>query len=52
LRENDPEFQQDDVFPRGQFIDNTHVKFLESSGARVVPVDWKLGEEKLNRLLS
>jgi hypothetical protein len=50
--ENDPMFDIDEVFPRGQFIETTHVKFLESAGARIVPVDWQLEDEQLNSLLS
>jgi len=40
MLEQDPLFDMEDIFPRGQFVENTHIKFLESAGARVVPVDW------------
>jgi len=40
------------VLPKKQFIENSHVKFLESAGARVVPVDYTLNEEKMNEQLS
>ena len=29
----------------GQFIETSHVKFLESAGARVVPIDYTLNHE-------
>lgn len=40
LLEDDPLFDYDEVFPRGEFIENTHIKFLQSAGARVVPIDF------------
>ena len=43
--EDDDGFKKEDVFPKGQFIENTHIKFLESGGARVVPVDFELNDE-------
>ena len=33
-------------------IESTHVKYLESAGARVVPIDWTASEESINRLLA
>lgn len=46
MLDDDSTFMIEDVFPRGQFIENTHVKFLQSAGARVVPIDWQLDDEK------
>lgn len=34
-----PQFQQ---HLKGLFIESSHVKFLESAGARVVPIDYTL----------
>jgi hypothetical protein len=41
-----------DPFPKKQFIETSHVKFLESAGARVVPIDFTLDPEQLKTLLS
>lgn len=51
LVEDDAFFDIEEVFPRNQFIENTHIKFLQSAGARVVPVDWQLDDERTNALL-
>ena len=40
-----------DPFPGKQFIEASVVKFLESAGARVVPVDFNQDEEKLKNQL-
>lgn len=40
-----------DVFPKGMFIEQTHVKFLEAAGARVVPVDYTMTEHQLGELM-
>jgi hypothetical protein len=42
---------RDDVFPQKQFIESTHVKFLESAGARIIPVDFTLGEDEIDKIL-
>ena len=42
---------RDDIFPQKQFIENTHVKFLESAGARIVPIDYTLSEDALQKVL-
>lgn len=36
-------------YPNKQFIEATHVKFLESAGARVVPIMYDQNEEHLER---
>ena len=36
---------------QGSFISTSDVKFLESAGARVVPVDFKMNEHNLIKLL-
>lgn len=36
-----------DPFPAKQYIEASVVKFLESAGARVVPVDFNMDEEKM-----
>ena len=36
-------------FPSAQYIEVTHVKFLESAGARVVPIDFTLTAEELKK---
>lgn len=33
-------------------IEGTHVKYLESAGARVVPIDWTQTQEHIEDLLS
>ena len=33
------------------FIPNSHVKFLESAGARIVPVEYTLSQSKLHEML-
>ena len=33
------------------FIEATHVQYLEAAGARVVPIDYRVTEEELKRLL-
>lgn len=49
---DDSNFMAEDIYPRGQFIETTHVKYLQSAGARVVPIDWQLDDEKTQQLLS
>ena len=51
LADTDVEKTPADIFPRKQFVENTHVKFLESAGARVIPIDYTKGEEEVQRLL-
>jgi len=34
-----------------QYVESSHIKYLEAAGARVVPIDFTLEEEKLKRLL-
>lgn len=41
-----------DVFPLKHFIENSHIKFLESAGARVVPIDHTMNDEDLEKMLS
>lgn len=43
---------RDDIFPLKQFIEATHVKFLESAGARVIPIDYTLDEDKIKEILN
>jgi hypothetical protein len=38
-------------FKSAQYIEVTHVKFLESAGARVVPIDYTLTAEELKKRL-
>lgn len=40
LKESDPTFQFEEVYPNNQYIESSHVKFLEAAGARVVPIDY------------
>lgn len=40
------------MFPEEKFIEETHVQFLESSGARVVPVDYELNHGDLKAVLA
>ena len=40
-----------DPFPGKQFIEASAVKFLESAGARVVPVNFNQDEEKMKNQL-
>ena len=39
------------MYERKQYIDASHVKFLEAAGARVVPVDFTLGKQELKDAL-
>lgn len=39
------------VFAKHMFIEASHVQFLESAGARVVPIDFTMKGEQLNRVL-
>ena len=39
-KKDDYSLTKDEIFPNEQFIEMTHVKYLESAGARVVPVDY------------
>jgi len=41
----------DEVYPQKQFIEASHVRFLESSGARVVPIDYTLDNERMTQQL-
>ena len=34
------------------YIESSHVKFLESAGARVIPIDYNLSVNKIQELLS
>lgn len=34
-----------------QFVEASHIKYLEAAGARIVPIDFTLDEEKLKRTL-
>lgn len=43
---------RDDIFPMKQFIEATHIKYLEAAGARVIPIDYTLEEPKMNELLN
>ena len=33
------------------YIDASHVEFLETGGARVVPIDWRLNAQRMNKAL-
>lgn len=33
------------------FVESSHVKFLEAAGARVIPIDMEMKDEKLEELL-
>ena len=33
------------------FIESSHIKYLESAGARVIPIDFNMKEDEMNRLL-
>ena len=52
LKEDEEKVQEEDVFTQGHFIDQSHVKYLESAGARVIPVDFSRDENELAELLS
>ena len=38
---------EEKTFPKKQFIEATHVKFLQSSGARVIAIDYTKPIEKI-----
>jgi len=42
----------EEVYPKKSYIESSHVKFLESAGARVVPIDWNLPINKIQDLLA
>jgi hypothetical protein len=39
------------VIPKRQFIEASHVKFLESAGARVIAIDYTLPNEEIKKWL-
>ena len=39
------------MYPKKSYIESSHVKFLESAGARVVPIDWNLSVNKMQEIL-
>lgn len=52
MKKDNVNLEIEDVFPSNQFIEATHVKYLEQAGARVVPIDYTLPEEAVNKQLS
>jgi len=50
--EKRPKDDDAEIFERKQYIDASHVKFLEAAGARVVPVDFTLDKNELPEVLS
>ena len=40
------------MYPKKSYVEASHVKFLESAGARVVPIDWNLPIKKLQEILA
>lgn len=51
LTKKDPTLTKEEVFPNQQFIESSHVQYLEAAGARVVPIDWTRPVEELNYML-
>jgi hypothetical protein len=51
LEKDQPHITLEDVYPKRSFIESSHVKFLESAGARVVPLDYNLPVAKMQELL-
>jgi len=52
MKKEDSSFRYDEMFPQEQFIESTHVKYLEAAGARVMPIDYTRPTEELNYMLS
>jgi gamma-glutamyl hydrolase len=51
LQEEDDSFELHEVYPNVQFIELSHVKFLEAAGARVIPIDYTRDIHELKYLL-
>jgi hypothetical protein len=52
MKKEDPKTLLEDVFTQMHFIDSSHVKYLESAGARVIPIDFSRDEDELGAILS
>ena len=52
LLESHQHLTLEEVYPKKSYIEASHVKFLESAGARVVPIDWNLPINKIQELLA
>jgi hypothetical protein len=46
-----PHTKLDQIFPKKMYVESSHVKYLEAAGARVIPIDMNMKDEKLEELL-
>jgi len=51
LLRTEPHILIEDVYPKKSYIESSHVKFLESAGARVIPIDYNLPVQKVQEIL-